>query len=282
MSKKITKTLVAAGLVLATTALTAVAGPLNDRIAAGEPIRIGFANIPVFGYPDDNGDPKGFANEITLGILNEMGLTDIEAVVTDWGGLIPGLMANRYDIITGGQYILGARCENISFSEPIAQTGDSFLVPAGNPLGLTNYQDILNNPDTMLALYSGANTVGAARQEGLTDAQLMQLPGPTEVLAALRAGRADAAALTSFESFYLAAESDGAFEAQDPSALPDWTLNWVGIGFRDEDVDFRAEFNEAHARYMGSDEMMAAMEQYGYVESNLPGATTTEWACANR
>ncbi|PVH27308.1 transporter substrate-binding domain-containing protein [Pararhodobacter oceanensis] len=282
MTIKSLATLISAGTVLAVSTVSALAGPLADRIEAGEPIRIGFSNIPVFGYPDENGEPKGFANEIALGILAEMGLTNVEGIVTDWGGLIPGLMANRYDIITGGQYILGARCENVSFSEPIAQTGDAFLVPAGNPQNLTNYQDILNNPETILAMYAGGNHVDAARREGLGDAQMMQLPGPSEALAALRAGRADAAALTSFEAFYMADRSDGLFVATDPAALPEWTLNWVGIGFRDADADFLAQFNAAHARYMGSDEMMAAMQQYGYVDANLPGDTTTEWACANR
>ena len=277
-----TKTILSAGLLLATSALSAFAGPLMDRIEAGEPIRLGFSNIPVFGFPDESGAPKGFVNEIAIGILNEMGYTNVEATVTEWGGLIPGLKANRYDVITGGMYILGARCENIAFSEPIAKTGDSFLVPAGNPKGLNNYKDILANEGSILAMYSGANTVEASRKEGLSDAQMMQLPGPTETLAAMQGGRADAAALTSFEAVYLAEQSEGKFEATDPNALPEWTLNWVGIGFRDADADFVEKFNAARTAYLGTPEMMEAMKQYGYVEANLPGDTTTEWACANR
>ncbi|WP_370212359.1 transporter substrate-binding domain-containing protein [Roseovarius sp.] len=282
MPINVLKTIIPAGIVLAGSALSAMAGPLMDRIEAGEPIRIGFSNIPIFGYPDESGAPKGFVNDIAIGILNEMGYDNVEATVTDWGGLIPGLKANRYDIVTGGLYILNSRCENISFSEPIATTGDSFLVPAGNPKGLSSYKDVLANEGTVLAMYSGANTVEAARREGLSDAQMMQLPGPTETLAAMKAGRADAAALTSFEAVYLADQSEGAFETTDPGALPDWTQNWVGIGFRFEDEDFLKEFNAARDRYLGSEDMLAKVKEYGYVEANLPGDTTTEWTCANR
>lgn len=279
---KMTKTIVAAGFALATSAFAAVAGPLTDRIEAGEPIRLGFSNIPIWGYPDENGDAKGFVNAIALGILEDMGYTEVETTVTEWGGLIPGLKANRYDIITGGLYILNSRCENIAFSEPIGSMGDAFLVPAGNPKGINNYKDILANDDSILIMYSGANTVEASRKEGLTDAQMMQVPGPTETLAAMKAGRADAAALTYFEALYLAEQGEGKFEVTDPAALPEWTKNWVGVGFRDSDADFMAKFNAALAKHVGSEEMLASVAEYGYTASHLPGDKTAEWVCGNR
>lgn len=273
------------GTAVAATVLSTVsvfAGPLEDRIAAGEPIRIGFSNIPIWGFPDEDGNAKGFVNEIALGILAEMGHTEVETTVTEWGGLIPGLKANRYDMITGGLYILNSRCQNIAFSEPIGSMGDAFLVPAGNPKNINNYKDVLANEDATLIMYSGANTVEASRKEGLTDAQMMQVPGPTETLAAMNAGRADAAALTYFEALYLADQSEGKFEVTDPAALPEWTKNWVGIGFRDEDAEFMAKFNAALANYVGTDEMLGAVSEYGYTASHLPGDKSAEWVCGNR
>lgn len=279
---KLSHTIIAAGFALATSAFAAVAGPITDRIEAGEPIRIGFSNIPIWGFPDENGDAKGFVNEIALGILAEMGYSEVETTVTEWGGLIPGLKANRYDMITGGLYILNSRCKNISFSEPIGSMGDAFLVPAGNPKNINNYKDVVAQADATLIMYSGANTVEASRKEGLEDSQMMQVPGPTETLAAMKAGRADAAALTYFEALYLAEQSEGKFEVTDPAALPEWTKNWVGIGFRETDADFMAEFNEKLASYIGSDEMLSSVAGYGYTPSHLPGDQTTEWVCGNR
>ncbi|APG47260.1 transporter substrate-binding domain-containing protein [Phaeobacter porticola] len=279
MQIRISSTILAAGIAVLAGA-AAYAGPLQDRIDAGEPLRIGFSNIPIWGYPDENGDAKGFVNEITIGILKKMGHDTVEATVTDWGGLIPGLQANRYDMITGGLYILNSRCENITFSEPIAQSGDAFIVPVGNPKGIQTYQDILA-AEALLAAGSGYNTVEAAKKEGLTDAMIMQVPGPTEMLAAVKAGRADAAGMTYFEAAHLA-DSDDSIDVTDPAALPDWTLNWVGVGFRDADSEFVAEFNTALADYIGSEEMMQTVAQYGYTKSTLPGDITTEWTCANR
>ncbi len=266
--------------VLTASSVTAVAGPITDRIAAGQPIRIGFSNIPIWGYPDENGEAKGFVNEIAIGILEQMGYSDIQTTVVDWGGLIPGLQANRYDMITGGLYILNSRCQNLVFSEPVATAGDAFIVPTGNPRGIATYQDILSSGSMMVTL-AGNNTVEAARREGIGDNQMMLVPGPSEVLAAVRAGRADAGAMTYFEAAFLA-ENDDAVEVTDPAALPEWTQNWVGIGFRSSDQDFIDEFNVALATYIGSEAMMDRVSEYGYSISNLPGDVTTEWVCANR
>ena len=76
-------------------ASAAWADALTDKVKAGEAIRIGFANEVPWAYPGENNVPKGFVNAIATGILKKMGVANIEPVVTDWGGLIPGLKANR-------------------------------------------------------------------------------------------------------------------------------------------------------------------------------------------
>ncbi len=281
MTFKLTKSILAAGLVLMVSSFSAMAGSLMDRIEAGETIRIGFANIPIWAFPGENANPEGFVNKIAVGTLAKMGYTNIEPVVTDWGGLIPGLKANRYDLITGGLYILNSRCKNIAFSEPVGTFGDAFLVPAGNPKNINNYQDIVAQGATLVT-GAGYNTVEAAKKEGMDDAHIMQVPGPTEILASMVAGRADAGGLTYFEALDLAGKSGGAVEVTDPADLPDWTKNWAGIGFREADADFMAKFNAALAEYVGSDEMLAAVSALGYTKSHLPGDVTAEWVCANR
>lgn len=279
--KKSLKTTLAAAIAVGASAAAALAGPLMDRIAAGEPIRIGFANEVPFAYPGENGEPKGFVNAHTLGVLEKMGYTDIEPVQTDWGGLIPGLQAGRFDIITGGMNILASRCENVAFSEPMARVGDAFLVAAGNPKGISTYEDIAEGGAVMVT-GAGYSNIEAAKAAGVEDGNIMQVPGPTEILAAVRAGRADAGAGTYFTMKQLADSTDGALEVTDPSALPEDSINWAGIAFSKDDMDFVQAFNAAQAEYLGSDEMMAAVAEYGYGEGSLPGDVTTEWVCANR
>lgn len=275
------KTMIAASLMLGVSATAIAAGPLTDRIGAGNTIRIGFANEIPFAYAGENGGPAGFVNAITIGVLEKMGHTNIEAVQTEWGGLIPGLNAGRFDIVTGGMNILALRCENMAFSEPIATIGDGFIVAPGNPKGLTTYDNI-HESGAVLVTGAGYSNIEAAKAAGMTDSNIMIVPGPTEILAAVTAGRADAGTGTYFTMRQLADNSGGKVEVTDPSALPEETFNWAGIGFRFDDQDFLDQFNAALAEYLGSEEMMSAVAEYGYAEATLPGDRTTEWVCANR
>ncbi|ESW60379.1 MAG: ABC transporter substrate-binding protein [Rhodobacter sp. CACIA14H1] len=275
------KTTAIATLWLGISACAALAGPLSDRIAAGEPIRIGFANEIPFAYPGEDGSPKGFVNAEVIGVLAKMGYTDIETVQTEWGGLIPGLNAGQFDIITGGMNILKARCENIAFSEPMAKVGDGFIVAPGNPKGLKTYDDI-KAQSAILVTGAGYSNIDAAKAAGIDEANIMIVPGPTEILAAVKAGRADAGTGTYPTMKQLADSSGGAVEITDPSVMPEESFNWAGVGFRKEDQDFLDQFNAAQKEYLGSDDMMAAVAEYGYSEAMLPGDKTTEWVCANR
>lgn len=267
--------------VLAGLVTTARADSIFDRVNKGQSIRIGFAHEIPWAYPGDNQEPLGFVNAITVGVLKSMGFTNIEPVVTEWGGLIPGLRANRFDLITGGMYIIKSRCENVNFSDPIGVFGECFIVPKGNPKGLESYQDI-KDKGAILVTGAGYTTIENAKREGIPERNIMVVPGNTEILAAVRSGRADAGGLTYFSALHLSNASNGIVEPTDPRKNPEWTFNWVGIAFRPADTEFLAAFNEALKHYLGSDEMMAAVEEYGYLESQLPGDTGTAWVCENR
>ncbi len=171
LSKKINKfTRPSLAILVALTLLgfvtVAYADSITDRIKSGKTIRLGFANEVPWAYPGDNQKPLGFVNAISLGVLKTMGYTNIEPVVTDWGGLIPGLKAKRFDLITGGMYILGTRCENVNFSEPIGLFGDCWLVPKGNPKNIGNYKDIINKGLTMVTGV-GYSSIEHAKKEGV-------------------------------------------------------------------------------------------------------------------
>jgi polar amino acid transport system substrate-binding protein len=282
-TRKLTRLSLAMITLLALAGFVAVvhADSILDRVNSGKPIRLGFANEIPWAYPGDNQQPLGFVNAITLGILKTMGYTEIEPVVTEWGGLIPGLKANRFDIITGGMYILKSRCENVNFSEPIGVFGECFIVPKGNPKGIESYQDI-KEKDATIVTGAGYSTIENAKKEGVPESNIMTVPGNTEILAAVKAGRADAGGVTYFSALHLSKESGGAVEPTDPTKNPQWTFNWVGIGFRKSDTEFLAAFNAALNKYMGSDQMMKDVAQYGYSASQLPGEVTTAFVCENR
>ena len=176
MNNALLKTILAGVAAITMGAAVANAGPLMDRIEAGEPIRIGFANEIPFAYPGDDGSPKGFVNAHALGVLAKMGYDNIEPVQTEWGGLIPGLNAGRFDIVTGGMNILASRCENIAFSEPMAKVGDAFIVAPGNPKKIGNYESLAEN-DAIMVTGAGYSNIEAAKAAGVAEDKIMQVPG---------------------------------------------------------------------------------------------------------
>lgn len=266
-------------LVLGVTAAASVtqAGTLEDRIEDGETVRIGFAAAPPWAYAGNDGSAKGFVNGIAIDVLNRMGYTNIEPVLTDWSSLIPSLKARRVDIVTGGMYIIKKRCENMDFSDPIGAFGDTFVVPKGNPENLETYQDLIDQNLTMVAP-SGYNTLKDAEDAGVPKRDIREVPGTTEALASLRTGRTDAVPINVLEAKH-AADMDEKFDISDPEVFVGREKQVVGVGFRPEDSAFREAFNKALKDYMGSDEMMATVTPDEYIKAFLPTGQTTKAAC---
>jgi polar amino acid transport system substrate-binding protein len=255
---------------------------LSEKVAAGANPSLGFATAVPWGYPGENGEPLGFVNAIALTILEEMGINEVDTSVNEWAGLIPGLNAGRYDIITGGMYILKSRCENIDFSDPIGYFGDAMMVPAGNPKGIHNYEDVVRTGATLVTGI-GFNTVEAAKKYGVPDSQMLLVDGEVGILAAMNAGRADVAVHTVFSVQEHVEISEGKFEQTDATKMPKEVMNVVGIGFRKSDSDFKEQFNAALAKVIGGEKWMSSTAEYGYTAAQLPPeGFTTEYACANK
>lgn len=245
------------------------AGPLNDRIKEGKPIRIGYAIIKPFAFVNANGKPDGSVNIYSIEVLKKMGHTNIEGVAMDWGGLVPALQAGRIDIITGGMYITKVRCATVDFSDPMLYSPDVLMVPKGNPKGLQNYADIVAKGATFASI-SGYATIEQAKRHGVPAEKMMILPGGTQVVAAMRAGRADAFAASLTEVGGLLEMSEGALEHTSPDKMPPDTRNWISLAFRKNDADFVQAFNNAQKSYLGSAEMLKSLAPFGYTKDMIP------------
>ena len=57
-----------------------------------------------------NGDMVGVLPEVVEHVLAESGIGEFKGVLIDWGAMIPGLQARRYDMVSGGFYITPKRC----------------------------------------------------------------------------------------------------------------------------------------------------------------------------
>ena len=240
-------------------------------------IRVGFANEAPFGYATPDGKLTGEAPEVAKAVLARMGIPEVDGVLTEFGSLIPGLKAGRFDIIAAGMFITPKRCKQINFSEPSYGIGQAFLVSEGNPKDLNTYADVAKQSDIKLAVMAGAVERDYAKKAGVSLSQLVTLPDPPSMLAAVQAGRADAAALTALSIANLAEKGDGVESTPPFATVADQSvMGHGGFGFRTEDRDLLAAFNEHLKAFIGTKEHLELVTPLGFGKGFLPTKTTAE------
>lgn len=94
---------------------------------AGEKLRIATEGAyPPFNFVDASGQLKGFDVDIAQALCQAMN-RECEVMVQDWDGMIPGLLATKYDVIVASMSITEKRKEAVNFTEPYYQAPPRFV-----------------------------------------------------------------------------------------------------------------------------------------------------------
>lgn len=244
-------------------------------------IRVGFANEAPFGYATPDGRLTGESPEVVRAVLAKLGIKEIDGVLTEFGSLIPGLQAGRFDVVAAGIFINPARCEQVLFSEPTYGIGQAILVPKGNPKAIVDYGTFVENPDLKLAVMAGAVEAGYAADAGIDPGQLVILPDQSSLVAAVKAGRADGAALTALSIADMASKNPET-ESTKPfgEVAGQSVVGHGGVAFRKEDSAFQEAFNAELKNFLGSEEHLALVTPLGFGKDYMPTKTTAE-LCAS-
>src|SRR5262245_39345124 len=240
-------------------------------------IRVGFANEAPYGYATPDGELTGESPEVVKAVLAKIGIPQVDGVLTEFGSLIPGLEAGRFDIIAAGMFITPKRCAQVQFSEPTYGIGQAFLVPKGNPKSIKDYGTIAGNKDLKLAVMAGAVEGGYAKDAGIELTQLVILPDQSSLVKAVQAGRADAAALTALSIADMASKNEGV-ESTPPfgTVAGKSVTGHGGFAFRKDDQDLLDAFNAELKKFIGSPEHIALVTPFGFGEGFMPAKTTAE------
>lgn len=273
--------------VLAVTTIAAHAGDTLEKAKASGTIRVGFANETPFSYATPDGELTGFDIEVLRHVFADMGIKDLDGGLTNFGGLIPGLVAKRFDLVTSAIYIRPDRCKQVAFAEPLYVLGDAIAVAKGNPKKLHSYADIAKDPSLKLANTAGGTGLrDNAKALGVKDEQIVTIPDELSGYAAVKAGRADA-----FVNVAIVLETqlrnlkDDSVERAHPFEQPvvDGKPRY-GVGsfaVRLDDQDLLAEINKRLVAFRDTPEYAALMDKYALTKDDMvqPGMTT-EKACA--
>jgi polar amino acid transport system substrate-binding protein len=277
-------------LITATGALMTVAGSGEafaettlQRARRQGYIRVGFANEAPYGYATPDGKLTGESPEVVKAVLEKIGIPHVDGVLTEFGSLIPGLQADRFDIIAAGMFITPARCKQVQFSDPTYAIGQAFLVKAGDPKGIKDYSSIKANQDLKLAVMSGAVEMGYAKDAGIPFSQLVILPDQSSLVKAVQSGRADAAALTALSIEDMASKNEGVQSTPPFGAVTGKSVvGYGGIAFRKDDKDLYEAFNTELKKFIGSPEHIKLVTPFGFGNGFLPGNKTAAEICTGK
>lgn len=256
-----------------------------ERIRAEDVITIGYANEAPYAYYDSEaGRLTGEAPEIAREIAERMGVERVESVLTEFGSLIPGLKAKRFDIIAAGMYVKPERCKEIAFTNPTYKVGEAFLVKRGNPLDLNSFEEVAEHPSAKLGVVAGAVELGYARAVGVPEERILVLPDAPSAVAAVAVGRVDAYAGTSLTINNVIEKADNDdLEKAEPFSNPviegRRVIGYGAFGIRKGDEDLIEEFNRHLEDFIGSKRHREMVRPFGFTESELPGDVTSEELC---
>lgn len=257
-----------------------------QRIQREGVVRIGYANEAPYAYIDrETSRLSGEAPEIARVVLKQMGVERVEGVLTEFGSLIPGLKARRFDIIAAGMYILPKRCREIAFTNPTYKIGEAFLVKRGNPINLHRYEDVASHPTARLGVVAGAVELAYAHATGIPEERIAVLSDAPSAVAAVQTGRIDAYAGTALTiQDMLNKAGDGVVERAKPFTDPvieeESVIGYGAFGIREADKALLEAFNQQLDRFIGSEQHRKLVRPFGLTEAELPGNMTAERLCA--
>ena len=247
-----------------------------DKLNKTGEISIGYSNEEPFAYADASGKVTGESPEIARIIFKKLGAKKVDSVLTEWGALIPGLHAGRFDVIAAGMYITPERCKQVLFTDPQYQLGDTLLVKPGNPKKLHSYADFAKNHDLRLAVTAGTVELKYARDSGIADDQIIQVPNTTAQLQAVKAGRADAAIGTALTMKDLAKKGGSSVEATTDFVVDPSHIGYGALAFRPQDKELRDKVNAELKKWLGSEEHLRTVAPFGFDKSNITHKTAAE------
>ncbi len=209
--------------------------------------------------------------------MKQIGVNEVDGVLTEWGALIPGLKAGRFDAIVASMYITPKRCEQMLFANPTYRIGQALIVKTGDPKGISTYADAVNK-NLKLAFVAGSAEIDLPRQAGIKRSQEVTVPNFAAAVATLKAGRASGAAFNSLTAKEFAGKDEG-IERAEPFTFEHKVKTYQGegsFGFRLADTSLRDAVNAELAKFLGTTEHLKMVTAFGFDASNLPEKTAAQ------
>lgn len=252
-----------------------------DRIKNEGKVIVGIANEKPYGYVETDGRLVGAVPDVILAALEPHGVKEMAAEIVEFNALIPGLNANRFDIVGAGMYIRPKRCEAIAFTNPVTRAGYGFAAVKGNPKGVHSTAELAKHADAIVGTQNGSAQVEELQKAGVPTERVVLFSNATEALAGLKAARVDVIYFPGLElNELLKTANDPEVERvadfqQVIGADGQPEFGYSALGLRQADTDLKAALDAEIAKMLASGKLLEIISKYGYGQDELPTANDT-------
>jgi polar amino acid transport system substrate-binding protein len=217
--------------------------------AGAESLKVGTScDYPPYNYRDAAGTLTGFDIDIAQEVGNRLG-AELEFVCQAWDGMIPALLAGKFDLIVASMSITEERMKSIDFSVPYRASTGRFVARKG-----TEVEPFAADGKPDPAALAG-KVVGIGRATTYDTYLTSEFPGVEVVrydtfessMLDLSSGRVDLvmAGPIALEGYMATEEGkDLAFVGQEVENIPYFGPG-VGIGIRKDDGDLKKNVDMA-------------------------------------
>ena len=119
-------------------------------------LKVGMATFVPWAMRNKKGDLIGFEIDVAKKLAKDMGV-EIQFIPTAWSGIIPALIAGKFDAIIGGMSVTPQRNLTINFTAPYAHSGMGIAANKNLAGGLA-WPDGYNNSSVTFTCRRGATS----------------------------------------------------------------------------------------------------------------------------
>jgi len=172
-----------------------------EQIKKRGTLRIGLSTFVPWAMRDKKGDLIGFEIDVGKRVAADMGV-EVEHIPTAWDGIIPALLAGKFDVIISGMSITMKRNLTVNFTHPYANTGYILVgsTAMAQKKGLKTLEDY-NSSDITIATRR-ASTGAIAAQKNFPKAKLIHFDDGTMGIQETANGKVDATTSTPPKAAY--------------------------------------------------------------------------------
>ncbi len=262
-------------------ALLVAGGGCSRTHSRAKVIRIGYAIEAPYAFVTRGGEVTGESPVLAKKIASMLGIEKIVWVQSEFGSLIDGLRAGRYDVVAAGMFITPERARLVSFSTPTFHVREGLLVATGNPHNLHAYSDALDRSGMKIAVIAGSVEERVLRTMGCSSSRLLAVPDAISGRVSVESGLAGCLALSSPSIHWMAENEElGKTQVADPFVQPallgKLKLGYGAFAFRKGETRLLSAWNSALHRFIGTPEHRRLVRRFGFTDGEMPGGVTTK------